>query len=251
MIDFDIRDGLARLFDESVDVAVRGDGFAVVTPIEYPDGDGVVVSVREEGGAYAVTDSGEADARLALRHVGTTAISVQAADICRRMGATFEEGCVVARVRERQDLAEVCWLVARAAAAIAEAATFHKPARPTEREFADIVVDRMQARKLTIERGRPLAGVSGHKYKTSLYVPERHAVLEPVGGPQAWNVASWVYVEFGDLREANGYRLIAVLDDRDEAPSDDVSRLLRQVGAVASWSQADTWIAGLVDDTLL
>lgn len=82
-------------------------------------------------------------------------------------------------------------------------------------------------------------------------MPEREAVIEPVGGEKAWNVASAVYVEFGDLAGVNGYQLIAVVDDRANAPGKDVERLLRQVGLVARWSQADHWLDGLAAARLL
>jgi hypothetical protein len=82
-------------------------------------------------------------------------------------------------------------------------------------------------------------------------VSARETVIEPVGGEKPWNVASAVYVEFGDLRDVNGYQLIAVMDDRDHPPGEDVERLLRQVGIVARYSQADQWLHGLANQTLV
>jgi hypothetical protein len=67
-------------------------------------------------------------------------------------------------------------------------------------------------------------------------------VLEPVGGEKAWNKAAAVYVEFGDLGALNGYKLVSVLDDREEPIGEEVEHLLGQVGVVARWSRRGEWI---------
>ncbi|MDQ3608211.1 MAG: hypothetical protein M3459_04825 [Actinomycetota bacterium] len=148
-------------------------------------------------------------------------------------------------------MAEACWRVARASVAIAEAATYHRTPRAREQELTDLVAASVESRHLSVERERELEGASGHRHRASLYVPQREAVIEPVGGERAWKVASAVYVEFGDLSGVNGYQLIAVVDDRANAPGEDVERLLRQVGVVARWSQADQWLDGLAAARLL
>jgi hypothetical protein len=79
-------------------------------------------------------------------------------------------------------------------------------------------VDVLRARSVVLERDIELEGASGHRHKPSLYLPKTATVIEPVGGERPWTVASAVYVEFGDLRSADGYRLLAVLDDRDTSP---------------------------------
>ena len=163
----------------------------------------------------------------------------------------FDGGRVLARAQDEHDVAEACWRVAQASVAIAEAATYHRPQRAREHELADLVAASVQAHQLSVERERELEGASGHRHKASLYVPEREAVIEPISGEKAWNIASAVYVEFGDLAGVNGYRLISVLDDRTDAPGEEVERLLRQVSVVARWSQAEQWLHGLAAATLL
>ena len=231
---------------------MRGDQLAVLTPADYWDGDGVVIQVSPAATGFVLSDAGEADARLVAAGPGVRAISTLASAICARYGATFDAGRVIVRVDDSSRVAEGCWRVAQASVAIAEAATYHRPARARERDLADLVASSvMSSLQLSVEREHDLLGASGHAYKAALYVPEREAVIEPVGGEKPWNVASAVYVEFGDLRGVNGYQLIAVMDDRDEQPNDDVERLLRQVAVVARFSQAEQWLAGLARNELV
>ncbi|WP_146175321.1 hypothetical protein [Paraconexibacter algicola] len=223
----------------------------MLTPCDYPDGDGVVVQIVPAENGYVLTDGGNGDARLIVGGPGARAMGPLGAAVARRFGATFDGGRVLARVDSGGEVAEACWRVAQASVAIAEAATYHRPQRPREQELTDLVATSMEMRDLTVEREREIEGASGHRHKAALFVPERDAVIEPVGGEKAWNVASAVYVEFGDLAGVNGYQLIAVVDDRAEAPNEDVERLLRQVGVVARWSQADQWLDGLATARLV
>ncbi len=246
-----IRSDLLRALDDGVEIVVRGDRVSVLTPVDYPDGDGAVVQVAPTTGGYVLSDGGEGDGRLVAAGPGPRAIGPLASAICRRHGATFDGGRVVLRVDHAHQIAEACWRVAQASVAIAEAATYHRPPREREHELADLLASSVTSLHLSVERDHDLLGASGHTYKPALFVPARDAVIEPVGGEKAWNVASAVYVEFGDLRDVNGYQLIAVMDDRDHPPSEDVERLLRQVGIVARFSEANQWLAGLADKKLV
>jgi hypothetical protein len=246
-----LRSELLAVLGENLDVVVRGDVLAVLTPCDYPDGDGVVVQISRADRGYVVSDDGNGDARLLVGGPGARAIGPLGGAVCRRFGAIFDAGRVIARAADEHGVAEACWRVAQASVAIAEAATYHRPPRVREQELTDLVATSVQSRQLSVERERELEGASGHRHKASLFVPEREAVIEPVGGERAWNVASAVYVEFGDLAGVNGYQLIAVVDDRANPPGEDVERLLRQVGLVARWSQADHWLDGLAAARLL
>lgn len=242
---------LVALLGDQVDVVPRGDLVAVLTPADYPDGDGVVVQVAASPPGYLLSDAGQGDARLLVGGPGPRTMGPLGGAICRRFGASFDGGRVIARVASEDEIADGCWRVAQASVAIAEAATYHRPSRPRERELVDVVAASITSKNLSAERERELAGASGHSYKASIYVPEREAVIEPIGGEKPWNVASAVYVEFGDLRGVNGFQLVSVLDDRYEQPSEDVERLLRQVSIVGRLSQASEWLAGLARNDLL
>ncbi len=246
-----LRSELLAILGENLDVVARGDVVAVLTPCDYPDGDGVVVQISRADRGYAISDGGNGDARLLVGGPGARAIAPLGAEVARRFGAVFEGGRVMTRAGDEHDVAEACWRVAQASVAIAEAATYHRPPRAHEQELTDLVATSVESRQLSVERERELEGASGHRHRASLYVPQRQAVIEPVGGERAWNVASAVYVEFGDLAGVNGYHLIAVVDDRANEPGEDVERLLRQVGVVARWSQADQWLDGLAAARLL
>ncbi len=131
--------------------------------------------------------------------------------------------------------------LAQAATAIAEAATYERqPARPSE--FVDVIEGASRERNVSFESRHKLEGASGHTHTASLYVPETETVLEPVGGDRAWSVAANVYAGFGDLNKANGYRLVAVVDDRKSDISEDVRSLLSRVADVANWREHDRWI---------
>lgn len=246
-----LRSKLLAVLGDNLDVVVRGDVLAVLTPCDYPDGDGVAVQIATAENGFVISDGGNGDARLLVGGPGTRALGAIGSTVCRRFGAVFDAGRVIARVEDEHDVAEACWRVAQASVAIAEAATYHRPPRAREQELTDLVATSVESRQLSVERDRELEGASGHRHRASLYLPEREAVIEPVGGEKAWNVASAVYVEFGDLAGVNGYQLIAVVDDRGSAPNEDVERLLRQVGMVARWSQADQWLDGLAAAQLL
>jgi hypothetical protein len=245
MIDADtLSQQLADFLSAETEAEITDGQIAVLTPAEYPNRDGVVVFVEPlEDGGYVVSDQGEADSTLIAR-VGSRAIATPASAITGRLGVRFDGGQVTAKSDEAS-LAEVCWRVAQAAAAIAEAATFHRTQPPRDVEFVDLLASELRRHRVDIEREPELEGASGHRHKPALYIPSTETVIEPVGGERAWNVATSVYVEFGDLGNANGYTLFAVLDDREASVSEDVAGLLRQVGNVTRWSRHDEWIAEL------
>jgi hypothetical protein len=243
--EIDISQGLADYLGSEVDARREGDRFRVLTPVEYPDGDGVVVRVEPTAdGRFTITDGGSADATLAGR-VGRKAIVAPADSIARRFDATFDGGQVRATVG-LDGIADGCWRVAQAASAIAEAATYQRPQPGKDPEFVQVIATELRSRSIPVEADRKLEGASGHIHTASLFVPATETVIEPVTGERAWNVATSVYVEFGDLGQANGYNLVAVVDDREGEVGADIFGLLRQVADVASWRQHDEWIDGLL-----
>ena len=245
----EITERLAEFLGQEVQAQDRGGIVSVLTPAEYPDGDGVVVFVEPAGdGGYVISDHGEADATL-IGNVGPRAVGEPAGLIARRFDARFDNGQITTHSDE-DSLAEACWRVAQAAAAVAEAATYVKPSRAKEAEFTDVVQRALRKRRVKVETERRLEGASGHTHRASIYVPATETVIEPIYGDKAWNVAAAVYVEFGDLRQANGYRLYAVVDDRSVQMSSEVGNLLSQVAEVAPWSAHDQWLSGLAGDQL-
>lgn len=237
-----IRNGLAALLAEDVEVVDLDGRVAVLTPAEYPDGDAVAVWVSERGdGRYEVSDLGNADARLETGGPGQRAIATPASTICRRLDVSFEGGAIVGRA-DADDLSATCWRVAQAAAAIAEAATYHQAPPRKAAPLVSMLEREFRQRSVPVQLETVLEGASGHTYTASIFVPDRDAVLEPVGGEKAWNKAAAVYVEFGDLGAVNGYRLVSVLDDREEPIGEEVEHLLGQVGVVARWSRRGEWI---------
>lgn len=248
----DIRTALASFLDAEVEAAEQDGRIAVLTPAEYPDGDAVTVWLADRGdGTFDISDLGEADARLTTTGPGPRALGPQAAAIARRLDVTFADGILTGRARELPDLAEAAWRVAQAAAAIAEAATYYRQQAPREAAFLDLVETALRDRNVDVQVEPEIQGASGHSYQPALFIPSQEAVIEPITYEQGWNKAAAVYVEFGDLSSANGYKLLAVLDDREEAAGPDVENLLGQVGAVTRWSRRDDWLETVVQRRLI
>jgi hypothetical protein len=239
----DIAQQLRDLLGSEVDARCENGRLRILTPFEYPDGDGVVVLVDQSAdGRFVVSDGGAADATL-VGQVGAKAIGSPAAEIARRFGAVFEGGELTTTVEGDADVADACQRIACAAAGVAEAATYLRRQRPKEMEFVDVITSKLHQHEIEVEAERKFEGASGHPYTATLFVPDTETVIEPIGGERPWNVATAVYVEFGDLSKVNGYRLMAVLDDREADLGPDVSNLLSQVADVASWRQHDLWLS--------
>lgn len=248
----DIQTALARFLETEIEAVDQDGRIALLTPAEYPDGDAVTVWLSErQSGLYDVTDLGEADARLTATGPGARALGPQAAAIARRLDVMFADGVLTGRARDLASLAETAWRVAQAAAAIAEAATFQRQQAPREAAFLDLVEHALRQRNVDVQLEPELQGASGHPYQPALFIPSQEAVVEPISGEQGWNKAAAVYVEFGDLSTANGYQLLAVLDDREEPVGPDVENLLRQVGAVSRWSHRNVWLKTMAHGRLL
>lgn len=239
----DIAQQLRDLLDSEVDARCENGRLRILTPFEYPDGDGVVVLVEQSpDGRFVVSDGGAAGATL-LGQIGTRAIASPATGIAQRFGIAFEAGEFTTTVESGADIADACQRIARAAAGVTEAAAYMRRSRPKETEFVDVITNKFHQRDIEVEAGRTLDGASGHSYTATLFVPDTETVIEPIGGERHWAIATAVYVEFGDLKEANGYRLMAILDDRKADLGPDVSNLLGQVADVAYWRQHNSWIA--------
>ena len=210
-----------------------------LTPLEYPSGDNVVVWVEQHQTDFEVTDFGEslADA-LARPKKDQRWIEEIARAICHVQGVEYVQGRLTTR-SSLDGIADAVWRVALAASQITQGSSFLRKRRRPEREFVGEVEGALRNRKLNVERKRPLKGKSGHEHKATLYLPQTETVLEPVEAH--WNQAAAVYAKFGDLGQANGYRLYALLDDRSEPPPEDVAGLLTQVGSVVEWSRHDEW----------
>lgn len=235
---------VSALFGGWTQATARPDGrVALLTPAEYPDREGVVVYIeRDPAGGFAISDSAEAEAALAGTISGRR-LRAPADKIAARHQVEFRNGRVIAPSVDEERVAEMCWRVAQASAALAEAGTYLTPDQRPERPFRELLATWLEATAdVRLERNRPVRGLSGYEHHATLFVPPTETVLEPVGGRKAWSVASKVYAEFGDLGQANGYQLIAVLDDR-EMPLDHEAKLLGQVGKVARWSAHEDWLS--------
>lgn len=241
----DIREALVHFLDREVEVEAVGERIAVLTPAEYPDGEGVVVWVADRpDGGFEITDLGTADARLVIAGPGPRRLGPVAAEVCKRFGVRFESGVIVARV-ERDAVAEGCWRVAQTAAAIAEAQTYQRKQQPKQATFVEAVTKELRGRDLAVKTEVELQGASSHSYITSVYLPATETVIEPITGEQAWNKARAVYVEFGDLTRANGYKTLAVLGDIEAESAESVESLLLQVGVVTHWADRERWLQTL------
>ena len=238
-----IRDRLvARMADEFSFDWIDG-RLAVDTPVGYPDGASVVVYVWErEPGKLEVTDYGEGY-QMATDRRGMRSANLRSA----ATAIAADEDLVYARGRFSTVVADgevedAIWRMARASSRLADAPTFQRAAASSDDDFAGEVESSFRARNASIEREPTLEGLSGHKHRPALYVPAAQLVVEPISAKTAWIRAAAVYAEFGDLSQANGYNLLAVLDDRESGSSEQTRRLLTQVGDVVEWTRRDAWL---------
>lgn len=225
-----------------------------VTPLQYPDGDHVVVWVRPRvDGEFEVTDYGDA---LADSVSGKTkeraGLEEFAGLVAAGLGVRFVSGRLFAEC-DWNDLAGCVWNVAVAAAQLGQAAAAQRPRggtreKESEDEFVSTVADGLHAVGVAVERERGFDGRSGHRHRATFYLPQSESVIEPVAGH--WNQVTAVFTRLADLGDANGYRLFSVLDDRQDAIGEDVPGLLVQVSRVIRWSRRDEWLPSVAGGSL-
>lgn len=247
-----IQNNLLEFLADEVDVVaapgVADSRIGCLTPLEYPDGDNVVVWVRPEQGRFFVSDYGEAlpdppkgrGDRAAFKEAAKTVVDVFGVEFDVKRG----EGHLFARCDQEQ-VGEYVWAVASAAARLAQIAAGFPP-RKSELaeqeepapEFTQTVTRVFETKNVKVQRDHSLKGSSGHVHKATIYIPTNETVVEPVRGH--WNQVTSAYAKLGDLKNANGYRLFSLLDDREGA-DEDVAGLLAQVSDVVEWTRRDEW----------
>lgn len=241
-----IRADVLATLSEDITCSVLQDGsnrIGCLTPFEYPDGDAVVIWVRELGDTLEVSDYGEAFADQEHRSdYERSAVSDMAQSAARAHGVRASQGRLGAQCTA-QELGVVLLRVASASAQLAASIACQKPSRrkeSEENEFVRLVDETLRERQVGIERDHRLQGSSGHSHKATIYVPHSHSILEPVGGH--WNQVASVYTKFSDLAPINGFKRFSLIDDRQGQPSEDVRSLLVQVSSVVSWSSHENWL---------
>jgi hypothetical protein len=230
---------------DNLEFATLDDKIVCTLPIEYPDGDSVVVFLSERDEGIEISDYGAAWQR-AVHRPGTRLGRVKdaAENISRATGVYFWKGRVTA-LAVPNSVAEVIWHVGLASLSISEAPSFSTSEARVETTFTEEVEQALVRRRVRVLREETVAGLSGHSYTPTIFLPESEIVVEPLSPEPGWQRAASVYVEFGDVGRANGYQLTAVLDDREGTPSEQVWNLLLQVGTVLRWSQRDPWLTKL------
>lgn len=241
-----VRSDLLAYLAEDVVCDLLDDGssrIGCVMPFEYPDGDSVVVWVRELGDKMEVSDYGEGflgqEWRSDYERRSVNDLAKHAAKV---FGVGAFEGRLGAQC-SRRDLGENVWRVGQASAHVAQLIACSKPARrkeTEESEFVSLVDKTLRERNVPIEREHRLKGSSGHSHRATIFISHSHSILEPVAGH--WNQVASVYTKFSDLAKVNGFKRYALLDDRQEKPGEDVRSLLVEVSDVISWSGHDTWL---------
>lgn len=242
-----VRETVLAAISQDLACEVLDDGtgrIGCLTPFEYPDGDAVVVWVREMGDKMEVSDYGEGLVDQEFRSDYERGI---VSDIAQ--GAAKVNGVAVFEGRlgtqcTPDELGESVLRVASASAQTAARIACQKPSRrkeSEENEFVKLVDETLRASHVPVEREHRLQGSSGHSHRATLYIPHSHSILEPVGGH--WNQVASVYTKFSDLAPVNGFKRYSLLDDRQEQPGEDVRSLLVQVSDVIAWSGHDSWLS--------
>lgn len=125
----EITDELSRLLGEEVRSSVAGSRLALLTPIDYPDREGVVVYVEQNDGIVQVSDLGITDAKL-IGEVNDGEAAAAAAVVARRYDVKMERGTIAATA-PLSEAADACWRVAQAAAMFAAAGLYLRPQQPS------------------------------------------------------------------------------------------------------------------------
>jgi hypothetical protein len=216
---------------------------ALLTPIEYPNGDSVVVYVgADQGGQIIVSDLGSAEAELVANAFN---LSKSSADFAQQVSADldvrWDAGRFFEIVESKDELADICWRVAQASARMAGAARTTRTKGRERDDFPDLLEEALTSVGLSLERNQSLEGASGHQHKPMFYEPERELVIENISGRNAWPRAAAVLAEFTDLSRVNGYRFLAVVDDREDSKKQE-RNLLGNVAEVSQWTRRDEWI---------
>jgi hypothetical protein len=225
----------------------EGHEIACSTPLRFPNGDHIQVWVdhRVEH-RLEVSDLGIASLDF-LTHPpqDAKALSEAAAKACRRLGVGWEQHRVV-ELATLDSVADAVWRVALAASEIAALSAHFQPRRRRrEKELVRLIERDLVTRSVPVEREHEIRGLSGHRHHVTLYVPRTEAVMEPVSSQGHWNQVSTVYAKFGDLSQANDYRLFSVVDDRAAPLAPDLTNMLVQVSKVVQWSERDVWVPSI------
>lgn len=242
-----VRESVMTTLSDEVVCTVLDDGsnrIGCLTPFEYPDGDAVVVWVRELAGTFEVSDYGEGTSDQEHRSDRErSAVRKLAERAAQAHGIRASEGRLGSECGA-QELGEFVLRVASASAQLAASIACQGSAKrkeSEEHEFVKLVDDTLRESHVSVEREHKIEGSSGHPHRATIYVPDSHSILEPVWGN--WNQVASVYTKFSDLAPVNGFKRYSLLDDRAQAPSDDVRTLLVQVSKVVSWSRHDQWMS--------
>ncbi len=215
-----------------------------LTPLEYPSGDGITVWVEQFGDRLEVTEYGESlTDLLGKRPQDHKAMVDQIGAICLPLGLSFAGGRITTDAT-LDEVGDAMWRIANAALLVAQLSSAHRPHR-RQHESSPFVVEvehDLRDRDLKIERGRKLEGASGHRHTATIFLPNREAILEPIGYAGNWNQVSTVYAKFGDLSHANGYKRYSLVDDREGRLDEGLARMLVQVSDLVEWSRRDAWL---------
>jgi hypothetical protein len=165
------------------------------------------------------------------------ALNDGAVNVRRRFGVSWQAQRIVA-ISDLSSVADSVWRVALAASEVAALTRHFQPRRKRrERDFARLIERDFRARRVAVDTQRALRGTSGHPHHATIFIPATEAVIEPVSPQGHWNQVSTVYAKFGDLGQANGYRLFAVVDDRKGQLATDLASMLVQVSGVVEWTR--------------
>jgi hypothetical protein len=224
-----------------------GGRVACLTPLEYPNGDGVLVWAAPEDGRFEVTDYGEAYMTLVDQPGPEQRVLLEMANaLCVDAGVEFRAGRIGLRA-SLEDIGDAVWRVASTSAQIAQIASYYRPQRRhREHEFADVVHAAIVERYSGVLREERLPGKSGHVHRATFYIPATQSILEPVGAEGRWNQVATTYAKLGDLADSNGFGLFAILDDRGQEPKPDVVNMLIQVSQVVYWTRHEEWFTQIV-----
>lgn len=239
----EIQDQFNAFLREGVEAADVGEYSALLTPIEYPGGDSVVVYIgKADTGELIATDLASAEAELLSVDFKVSKGTEFAHQISNDLDVRWDAGRFFQVVNVADEVGDVCWRVAQAASRMAGARGVVRGKTQDRDDFPDLLEQALQDQGIDVKRNQSLDGASGHTHKPAFFDPERELVIENISGNNSWPRAAAVLAEFTDLSQVNGFQFLAVIDDRRGDSRKQERNLLTTIAPVSNWSRRDDWI---------
>ena len=225
------------------------EGARVRTPMMYPDGGIVDVFVLERGGAYTVTDFGDALGWLHLQSVSRSRTRRQELlieDVCQTLGVQLFRDQLILRNINTEDLGDAVIRLAQAVVRVSD--VWFTMRSQSFQTTADEVEEWLGEKRIPYERGVRERGRSNQDWTIDFRtITERTSLVFLLGtGTRGATrrITEHVLagcVDLSHLRKSQpGLTFVSLFDDTQDVWREQDFRLVTDYSEVAYWSRPDT-----------